>query len=201
MQTLLAVVAVLVNGVVGGASVDAVVAISRIDGIIAKARVHGVRAQPGDEVVIGSHTTARGVVDVVVAAAGGEQHALEAGHGDAVDDLVAGRVEVIGELHLHHRPQPVGRHADGAADDAKAPADGGDDIVIVDDDGGAATLVAQPVDKDPTVAGGLAQIGGVALGSAVSEPLSRSLGECFHDRPVPVVSDRCHHMDAFAAGE
>ena len=34
------------------------------------------------------------------------------------DDLVRRRVEVVGELDLDHRPQPVGRHADRGADDA-----------------------------------------------------------------------------------
>ena len=34
------------------------------------------------------------------------------------DDLVRGRVEVVGELDLDHRPQAVGRHADRRADDA-----------------------------------------------------------------------------------
>ena len=33
-------------------------------------------------------------------------------------DLVRRRVEVVGELHLDHRPQPVGGHADRRADDA-----------------------------------------------------------------------------------
>ena len=36
----------------------------------------------------------------------------------ARDDLVGGRVEVVGELDLDHRAQAVGRHADGRADDA-----------------------------------------------------------------------------------
>ena len=34
------------------------------------------------------------------------------------DDLVRRRVEVVGELDLHHRPQAVGGHADRGADDA-----------------------------------------------------------------------------------
>ncbi|MNE80696.1 hypothetical protein D3C80_1772910 [compost metagenome] len=34
------------------------------------------------------------------------------------DDLVGSRVEVVGELDLHHRPQAVGAHAHGSADDA-----------------------------------------------------------------------------------
>ncbi|MNS84313.1 hypothetical protein D3C72_1181320 [compost metagenome] len=33
-------------------------------------------------------------------------------------DLVVGRIDVVGELHLHHRAQAVGAHADGRADDA-----------------------------------------------------------------------------------
>ena len=34
------------------------------------------------------------------------------------DDLVGGRIEVVGELDLGHRAQAVGAHADGDADDA-----------------------------------------------------------------------------------
>ena len=35
------------------------------------------------------------------------------------DDLVVGRIHVIGELDLDAGPQPIGRHADGGADDAE----------------------------------------------------------------------------------
>ncbi len=38
--------------------------------------------------------------------------------GQLVHDLVVGRVHVVGELDLGHRPQPVQRHPDGAAHDA-----------------------------------------------------------------------------------
>ena len=34
-------------------------------------------------------------------------------------DLVVGRIHVVGELDLDARPQPVGGHADGGADDAR----------------------------------------------------------------------------------
>ncbi|MCY1179037.1 hypothetical protein D9M73_194150 [compost metagenome] len=34
------------------------------------------------------------------------------------DDLIGGRVEVVGELDFHHRAQAIGTHAHGGSDDA-----------------------------------------------------------------------------------
>ena len=36
-----------------------------------------------------------------------------------VDDLIEGRIDEVAELDLRHRPQPVHRHSDRGADDAR----------------------------------------------------------------------------------